>query len=212
MFQRRQHSADATKERRGSGPALRVPTSEIVAALLRDVPGDEVTLAWIVGQLRDRSFGIVMLLIALVGIVPGVGTVAAFLLALPAIQMILARPAPVLPRFIAERRLSTARIARLVMRLVPVLRWLERAVRPRWTTPFETTKRVLGVVMLLLSATILTPIPFGHIMPILVIMLLAFAFLEGDGLLLCLALAGALASIAITVASLWGTIEAGLLL
>jgi hypothetical protein len=126
--------------------------------------------------------------------------------------MILARPAPVLPRFIAERRLSTARIARLVMRLVPVLRWLERAVRPRWTTPFETTKRVLGVVMLLLSATILTPIPFGHIMPILVIMLLAFAFLEGDGLLLCLALAGALASIAITVASLWGTIEAGLLL
>jgi hypothetical protein len=63
-----------------------------------------------------------------------------------------------------------------------------------------------------LSVTMLTPLPFGNLMPILVVVLLAFAFLERDGLLLTLALLGALTSLAMTAASLWGTIEAGLLL
>jgi hypothetical protein len=62
-----------------------IPTSEIVTSLLRDVPSNRVTLAWIVARLRDRSFGIVMLLIALIGIVPGVGIISAALLALVAV-------------------------------------------------------------------------------------------------------------------------------
>ena len=43
--------------------------------------------------------------------------------------------------------------------------------------------------------------------PVLVIVLLAFAFLEEDGVLLCIALAAALASLAITAAAVWGAVE-----
>jgi hypothetical protein len=39
---------------------------------LRDAPPDDVTIAWLLGSLHKRSFGLVMLLIALVGLVPGV--------------------------------------------------------------------------------------------------------------------------------------------
>lgn len=193
-----------------SGLPPRMPTSQILEGLLDAAPGEQVTLAWILGSLRERSFGIVMLLIALVGLVPGVASIAALLLALPAIQMMLARPGPVLPRFVAERRLSTARLARLIARLVPVLRWLERFVRPRWPTPFEATKRLVGLVILLLSGTLLAPIPFSQVPPLAVVMLLAFAFLEDDGLLLSVALAGAVLSVALTAAAVWGTVEAGL--
>jgi len=191
---------------------MRVPTSVVLEDLLHDASKDSVTLNWIVDRLRARSFGIVMLLIALVGLLPGASPFVGILLAIPAIQMILGRPAPVLPRIITARSISTARLARLVKRVAPVLKRMERVVRPRWRTPFVATKRVVGLVILLLGATLLAPIPFSHIIPALVIMLLAFAFLEEDGVLLCLALSAALISLSVTVATVWGTIEASLLL
>lgn len=191
---------------------MRVPTSVILEGLARDAPAGEVSLEWIVENLGERSFGIVMLLISLVGLVPGTSPLVGILLAVPAVQMILGRQEPVLPRRIAARRLSTRRLARVLERLIPVLRRMERVVRPRWGTPFEATKRVVGVVILLLCATLFAPIPFSQVIPALVIMLLAFAFLEEDGVLLCIALVAAVISVAITSAAVWGTIEAGLLL
>jgi len=190
----------------------RDPTSVVLEGLLREAEGDEVTLDWIVANLRERSFGIVMLLIALVGLVPGIASIAGIVLALPAVQMVLARRAPVLPRMIATRRLSIRRLEWLVARLVPVLRFMERFVRPRWTTPFEATKRVIGVVIVLLSVSVLAPIPFSHVIPLMVVMLLAFAFLEEDGVLLVFAIFAALVSLGITTAAVWGSVEVGLLL
>ncbi len=195
-----------------NGPSLgpkRDTTSAILDRLLRGQRNDQVTLGWIVEQLGERSFGIVMLLVALAGLVPGVSPVAGIVLALPAIQMIRAHHGPVLPRFVATRHLSTRRLARLIGLIVPLLRRMETFVHPRWATPFEATKRVVGFVILLLCPTLLVPLPFSHVIPALSIMLLAFAFLEEDGMLLCLALAGAAISLAITAATVWGTIEAG---
>ena len=191
---------------------MRVPTSVILEGIVHDAPGDEVTLQWIIEHLKGRSFGIVMLLIAVVGLVPGASTPVGILLWVPAIQMILARKEPLLPRTITARRLSRRRLTGLLERTIPILKRLERIVRPRWGTPFESTKRVVGLVILLLGATLLAPIPFSQYVPILVIILLAFAYLEEDGVLLCIALAAALVSIALTAGAIWGTVEAGLLL
>jgi len=186
--------------------AVRVPTSVVLQDLLRDAPG-EVSLEWIIAHLHERSFGIVMLLIALVGLVPGISPLVALMLAIPAVQMMWGRSEPVLPGRLATRRLSKARLGRILARVIPVLRWLERVVRPRWATPFEVTKRIVGFVILLLGATLLAPVPFSQVIPVLVIVLLAFAFLEEDGVLLCIALAAALASLAITAAAVWGAVE-----
>ncbi len=190
----------------------RLPTSVILEGLLAEAKGETITLEWIVEHLRDRSFGIILLVTALIALVPGIATIAGLLLAVPAIQMILARHGPVLPRFIANRAVSRQRFERLVVRLIPVLRWMERFVRPRWPTPFEMTKRLVGFVILLLCITLLTPIPFSHVLPLFAVMLLAFAFLEEDGICLAIALFLALISIAVSAAAIWGTVEAGLLL
>jgi len=190
----------------------RLPTSAILANLLRDAPDGQVTLAWIIARLEERSFGVLMLILAILGLIPGASLVAGVLVAFPAIQMMLGRSKPVLPRRILGRRLSTDRLARLLARVIPALRRLERVVRPRWTTPFEATKRVVGFVVLLLGGTMLAPIPFSHVIPVFAIALLAFAFLEEDGILLAIALGAAAVSLAITTAAVWGTIEAGMLL
>jgi hypothetical protein len=96
----------------------------------------------------------------------------------------------------------------VISRTVPVLRYLERFVRPRWATPFETTKRVVGGIVLLLGAGLLAPIPLSNVPPSLVIVLVAFAYLEEDGALLCAALAAALLLLAIAAAAVWQTVSA----
>ena len=186
----------------------RVPTSVVLEALLRDAPPDYVTIAWLLTSLHKRSFGLVMLLIALVSLIPGVSPLIGILLAFPALQMFLGQESPSLPRFIALRRIPTPKVALLVHRAIPLLRRLEGIIHPRWHTPFEATKRVVGLIILLLAATLLSPLPFSHIIPAFVIMLVSFAYLEEDGVLLCMSLAAALVSFALTAATVWATVRA----
>ncbi|MGE0256570.1 MAG: exopolysaccharide biosynthesis protein [Alphaproteobacteria bacterium] len=184
----------------------RAPTSQVLDALVAGARDETVSLAWLIDRLRERSFGIVMLILGLVALVPGASGFVGVLLAIPAFQMMMARTGPVFPRFLARRPIPTRRLARLVARINPSLRRMERIIRPRWTTPFEATKRVVGFVLLLLGVTLLSPIPFSQVFPALVIVLLSFAYLEEDGLALCIALVAALATLAVTAATVWATV------
>ena len=76
-----------------------IPTSAVLEQLFRDAPPDYVTIAWLIGSLHKRSFGLVMLLIALVGLVPGVGIFTGVLLGFPALQMMLRQESPKPPAF-----------------------------------------------------------------------------------------------------------------
>jgi hypothetical protein len=185
----------------------RAPTSVVLDDMLSGAPAKDVTLDWLMGRLGDRSFGFVLLLMALLGLLPGVSAVAGVLLMVPATQMILARRGPVFPRYVATRRFEARRLARVIRRIVPVLRWLERFIRPRWTTPFEVTKRVVGGIVLLLGASLLAPVPLSNVPPALAIALIAFAYLEEDGILLCAALAAALIMLAVAAVVAWETMS-----
>jgi hypothetical protein len=80
----------------------------VLQRLHDEAPTDHFTLGWLMGSLRRRSFGIIMLLLALVAIAPGVSMVAGLLLMIPAFQMIAGQPAPVFPRSIAAPALADA--------------------------------------------------------------------------------------------------------
>jgi hypothetical protein len=63
-------------------------------------------------------------------------------------------------------------------------------------------------VVLLLSLTLFVPVPLSNIPPAIVISLVAFAYLEEDGLLLSLALLAAFALLAIVISgTIWGLIS-----
>jgi hypothetical protein len=187
-------------------PETRVlaPASVVLQGLLDDAPADQFKLAWLLGHLHRRSFGFIMLLLALVAMLPGISYVAGLLLAVPALEMIAGRVAPVFPRRIATRPLPTRHLARVVRRAIPVLRYLERAIHPRWHTPLEVTKRVVGVVVLMLTVLLLlAPVPMIQVVPALVIVLISLAYLEEDGILLSIALLIAVALLAITGVAVW---------
>src|SRR5580693_549945 len=133
---------------------LLVAASVVLQQLHDEMPADHFTLGWLMHSLHKRSFGIIVLLIALVAIIPGLSIVAGLLLMIPAFQMIAGKSAPVFPSRIATRSLPTRHLAVVVQRFVPVLRYLEKAIHPRWHTPIGATKRLVGAIVLTLSATL----------------------------------------------------------
>src|SRR6476620_5879344 len=63
---------------------LLVATSVLLQRLHDEIPADWFTLGWLMHSLHKRSFGIIMLLLALVAIAPGLSIVAGLLLVIPA--------------------------------------------------------------------------------------------------------------------------------
>lgn len=185
-----------------------IPTSEVLRGLLAEAPAEGVTFGWLLGRLHKRSFGVVLLLLAVIGLTPGTSPVVGLLLAIPALQMILARETPAFPRTIMSRRFSTQRLVRMVDRTVPVLRRMETVIRPRWKMPFETTTRVVGLVVLVLAGVFFVPIPLSNVVPAVTIMLIALAYLEEDGVLLAVSLAMAAAVLIATAITVWQSVEA----
>jgi hypothetical protein len=178
--------------------------SEILQRLHDEAPKDQFTLGWLMGTLHKRSFGIVMLFCAVIAVVPGVSIVAGVVLMITAVQMIEGRLAPAFPSGIAARPLPARHLAAVLQRSLPVLRYLERVTHPRWQTPHEATKRVVGIAVLVLSiALVFTPLPLSNIPPALAIALIALAYLEEDGLLLAVGLVAGVAVVAFQVFAVW---------
>ncbi len=193
--------------REGHDGRPRAPTSELLEGLVSQAAAERITLAQLLDHLGDRSFGIFVLFLAVIALLPGASGLVAILLAVPAIQMMLARRAPVLPRFLGVRQVRMARLESLVRRIAPMLRRLERIVRPRWPTPLESTKRMTGALLLLMGLMLLVPIPFSQFVVAPVIGFVALAYLEQDGVMLALSYAAAAIMMAAMGITVWGTIE-----
>jgi hypothetical protein len=189
--------------------SVRLPASEVLQEMLDSLPPDHFTLGWLSSHLQGRSFGVIVLVLALIAMVPGLSYIAGFLLFAPAIEMIAGHIAPTFPDRIANRPLPTRHLVSAVRRAVPTLAYLEKVIRPRWQMPLETTKRLVGAAVFLLTALLLlTPLPFVQIVPGIIIVILSVAYLEDDGLLLSLGLFAALALVAASAGAVWGMIVA----
>lgn len=188
-------------------PRAIVHTSVVLQQLHDELPTEHFTLDWLMRSLHKRSFGMIMLLLSLLALAPGLSIVAGLLLMIPAFQMIAGHAAPVFPRRIALHPLQTRYLAVLVRRAVPILRHLEKVVHPRWHTPLQATKRLVGAVIAILSSTLVfTPIPLSNVVPASVIALISLAYLEEDGILLLIALLAALVVLIAALAAAWVTV------
>jgi len=185
----------------------RTTSSQVLEDLLAQAPADYFTLGWLMSALRRRSFGIIILLLGVLAAAPIGSMVPGLMLGAVAVQMIMGRYEPVFPHFITARQLPTRHLIRLGRRAIPLLQYLENAVHPRWPSIFEGAKRFVGVMVLLMAGVVLlTPVPLSNIPPAIVIALIALAYIEEDGLLLCLAFLAAAVLIGGAAAAVWGTI------
>ena len=185
----------------------RRPSSRVLQEVIRQAPAEYVTVGWLTSSLHRHSFGIIMLSLGLLATTPVGSTVPGFMLAVMVVQLIAGRAEPVFPHFIMTRRLPTKQLLRLGGRAIPVLKYLEKLVHPRWPRAFEAAKRAVGVMVLLLTLVLLlTPVPLSNVAPAMVISLISLAYVEEDGLLLSVGFLAATILIGLGSAAVWGTV------
>jgi hypothetical protein len=186
--------------------SLPIPVTATLLDLVNNLPGEHFTIEWLLGRLDRRSFGIILLVMSLVAMVPGISLLIGPLLAIPAFEMILGRSGPSFPRRIAVYPLRSSALTGVVRRALPLLAMLEKIVHPRWPISAGISRRAAGLAILALSGLFLAPLPLIQIVPALLVALIALAYLEEDGLLLCLSLLGAFVLMAVATAAVWGAI------
>jgi hypothetical protein len=191
----------------------RTPSSRVLEQVIGQAPADYFTVGWLTSTLQQRSFGFVMLFLGLLATIPVGSTLPGLMLAAMAVQLVGGRSEPVFPDFIRTHRLRTRHLRRLGGRAVQLLRYFEKATHPRGPVIFEAMKPIVGVVVLLLTAVLLlTPVPLSNVAPAIVIALMSLAYIEEDGMLLCIALLAAITLIVIASAAIWGAIVGAVLI
>src|SRR5258708_22318891 len=96
-----------------------LPTSVQLAQMLDRAEEDRVSIEWLVEQLGRRSFGLTLLVMAVVGFVPGASAVVGLLMAWPAIQMVLGHAAAVLPPLGGRREIAVGPLAPSISPVAP---------------------------------------------------------------------------------------------
>lgn len=179
-------------------PGMQLPpkhTSQLLEELVAKAPDDPIDLEWLLGHLEKRSFGLLVLLLGLLVIIPGVGTIAALAIFFPAIEMILGRSTPTFPKFVSKRPFDFQRFKRFTEKIRPVLRAIEKVSRPRLILPHAVAGRLVGAIIFMLALPALWPLPLASAIPGMIMVLIAIAYLQEDGLLLAIGAAAAALSL-----------------
>jgi hypothetical protein len=190
------------------GVSPHIPTSVLLERLKDEAPAGEVTLERIMRHLEARSFGVTVLLLGICATIPGVSPLVGIMLFILAIEMIRGRTAPGLPRRVSQHPISTSKLVGMIGFAVPVLRFMERFIRPRWFSASGITNRLVAVMMILLGALLFVPVPLSNVPVGMVVVLLAFAYLERDGVLMAVIGVMVAALLAADGSLVWGTISA----
>jgi hypothetical protein len=163
-------------------------TSDVVASLIERSQQGDVTLRNLTSRFGDRTFGLLLVLMAVFNFIPLVSIPAGILVSLLGMQMVLGVKVAKLPNFILDRALSSGHVLKALQFIEPKVRNIEKYIRPRWHfTEAPIVDRVNGLVIAVLGIIIAIPIPFTNLPPSFVVILMGMGLLERDGLVQVLA-------------------------
>ncbi len=158
-------------------------TSSIVARLARENTGRDVEIGEIVDALKDRSFGVLMIMFALPNaVIPGISWILGAPIILFGLQIASGRQKAWLPNIMLRRKLSASLFQTIAQRVQKFLVWIEKWLRPRWLFFFNGIgERLLGLYLACLAVVLMAPIPFGNWFPAFGISFISVGIIEKDG-------------------------------
>lgn len=201
-------------KRRHRKPADRRRLSEVLAEIAAREGEVRLTVRELRDRLGRRAYGALLFVLALLNLLPlppGGGIVLALIVIMVSAQLTWGKATPYFPRRLSRRSFALADFKKVLERILPRIRAVERIMKPRllWMQG-PIAARAVGLVCLGLGFFLLIPTPFGgNWPPALAIAVLALAYLAGDGLVMLLGLVLSVGSFILT----WKILEnlAGLL-
>lgn len=167
-----------------SQDSLSVTLRTLVA---RDASGADVSIADVFQRIGDRGFGLLLMILSLPSALPvpapGYSTPFGILLAILALQMICGRNSPWLPAWAAKHNLSGGFVEKMLGGSAKFFSYLEYIIRPRmrWVGS-RAALPFMGVLVLIMAALMVLPIPLTNTFPAMVIFLIGAGLTEEDGL------------------------------
>ncbi|EGQ8174229.1 exopolysaccharide biosynthesis protein [Vibrio vulnificus] len=159
-------------------------TSDVIVELINQAQSPGITLRNLTDRLGDRTFGMLLMLIALFNVLPLVSIIGGILIATLGVQMILGRRKAWLPSVILDRELPNEKVQAILRTFEPKVRKLEQYIYPRIQyMEAPVVDQVNGCIILLLGLLISLPFPFTNIAPAFVVMIMGLGLMERDGLL-----------------------------
>lgn len=160
---------------------------------------ERITLSNILELAGERTFGFLLVLLALPSAlpVPAPGYSAPFgvLIILVSAQMILGLHRPWFPQKIRSSSLSRKQAQGLIKAGLPWLQRLETLSKPRLSFISNTQlgRIVIGLVIILMGIFMMIPIPGTNTVPAMIVFILGFSLIEEDGFISLAGLAAGLA-------------------
>ena len=147
----------------------------------------------VIDRLDERAFGLLLLLLALPCTLPFIYLLPQ-LVALPMLalagQMVAGREHPWLPKKLHDREFAISGFESVLTRAGKYVGWFEKLSTPRLTALTNRTgARVIGLLLLAPTASILVPLPSTNTVPGIGVAITAVGLIERDGLLVLLGLA-----------------------
>ena len=166
-------------------------TRAILDILAEGDPDELLTLRSLLAGLGRRAFGMLAFVCVLPAFIPipiG-GAISGPLLMMIGLQLCIGLREPWLPEFIAKRGIHRHALDKFDDRIAPVLKFLERFVRPRlaWMLDSRIAGVVTGLMLLVLGFLLSLPIPLTNYLFGGALLLFALALLERDGMLMLVA-------------------------
>ncbi len=148
---------------------------------------DRLTVGAMVDSLGRSGHGLILLMLALPSFIPipglPTGLVFGVALMLVAVQMIRGQQTVALPGWIRRQSLPRSAMLTIVGKLDTWMLKLERLLRPRLCALTEGAAiAIVGLLVLVMGATLLLPVPFGNQGPAFAVVVFAFGIMEKDGL------------------------------
>ena len=158
-------------------------TSVAIRDLAERARGRDVTVGEILAALKDRGFGVFMILFALPNaVIPGISFILGAPVVLFALQLAFGRARCGYPNSCAARNCPPALFEKVAARVEKFLVWVEKRSMPRWCSIVSGPgERLLGLYIAVVAAFLMMPIPFGNGLPALGIALMAVGLIEKDG-------------------------------
>lgn len=164
------------------GRAVPERTSEIVARVARENQAPSISVGQLVDALKDRSFGVIIILFALPNAVIPISWVLGLPILVLAVQMVIGRQEPWLPSIMERQQISNEMFNKIASYVVRYLTKIEAFLKPRWcwlTT--DTAERFVGIYLIFLTLVLIVPVPFGNALPAFGISIIAAGLIEKDG-------------------------------
>ncbi|NDF12073.1 MAG: exopolysaccharide biosynthesis protein [Proteobacteria bacterium] len=170
-------------------------TSDLLGTVVAKIQRKRtVSLEDIVGLLKERVFGLAILLFCIPNCLPipnfaGLSALTGIPIGIIGLEMMVGRTDLWLPTFLGEKRIPAKTFAKVLKHSIPTIRKMENALYPRFLVmSSRPIQPLLGLVIVVLATIMSLPIPFGNFMPGWSMAFIALGLIKRDGFVILLGL------------------------